>query len=494
MASSKPQHDTAIIPPDIGDLCLDSRKIVPGEAFIALAGAQSHGGEFIPQAIKRGARVVLVAADEKSCWQARFPQAPLLGIKRLSQRVAQLVADFYAHPSTHLAVIGITGTNGKTSVAQFLAQCLTNLGNPCAALGTLDRDLRGNVTTMPRTTPDAVEVQRLLHQLLQHGAKTVVMEVSSHALAQQRVAAVNFTSAIFTNLTRDHLDYHADMTAYAAAKYSLFAHRTLRSAIFNIDDAYGCKWHHQFITDAKCADLAVDAVSLQQNDQAQVYARCWKQDTHGMTLELMTVCGILRCRIPLLGIFNVQNIALVVAQLMRMGYTVHAIEAALQQLQPIPGRMEMLRHPGAPLVVVDYAHTPEALAQALNLLRATTRGKIVLVFGCGGNRDRGKRPLMGKVAAELADRVVVTSDNPRDEDPQAIIDAILDSPLRAHSAVMEVVDRGAAIDDALSQAAAEDTILVAGKGHEQDQEIDGRRMPFNDQLRVMQALHRRWTQ
>jgi len=466
---------------DIGvsGLTLDSRQLRAGDAFIALRGAVTHGITFAPAVLAQGASVVLaeapapaVSAGEKIVW-----------IDGLREQVGEIAARFFDRPSAALHVIGVTGTNGKTSIVQLLAAALETLGARAATIGTLGAGRVGAIESGERTTPDAISVQALLARFRAEGASHVTMEVSSHALEQSRVNAIDFEVAVFTNLTRDHLDYHDTMDNYGAAKARLFAWASLRSAVVNVDDAFGRELAAQLPPRVQLLRYAIDA-------QADVRASNVLTSGGGLRFTLATPWGAGEIASPLLGRFNVYNLLAVAGCLGALGYTFAQIQNALAQLQPVAGRMNRLGGGTAPLVVVDYAHTPDALEQALTSLRAHAGGRLICVFGCGGERDNGKRPQMGAIAERLADEIYVTDDNPRGENGDAIVAQILAGLSHAQRAHVQR-DRAAAIAQALRDARGGDVVLIAGKGHEPYQEIAGVKHPFDDLVVARQVLEAR---
>lgn len=466
----------------VSGLGLDSRKINAGDAFFALRGTRDHGIEFAAGAVARGARVVLAEAPEVS---APALDVPVLWVDGLHAQVGEIAARFYGRPSASLRIIGVTGTNGKTSTVQLLAQALELLGHRAATIGTLGAGLHGQLQEGERTTPDAISVQHLLAEFSAAGASHVAMEVSSHALEQGRVAGVDFEVAAFTNLTRDHLDYHGSMEAYGAAKAKLFAWPGLRSAAINTDDAFG----HDLATQLP-ANVIPLRLSIADDRNADIAASAIVTSAEGISFKLRTPWGTHAIRSPLLGRFNVANLLVVVACLGALGESFERIVATVETLQPINGRMNRLGglH-GAPLVVVDYAHTPDALEQALNALRAHCAGRLICVFGCGGERDAGKRPQMGAIAERLADVAIVTDDNPRGEDGDVIVAQIVAGLSRPQAALVER-DRSAAIHKALGMARTGDVVLIAGKGHETYQEGAAGKRPFDDLAVARDALDR----
>jgi len=469
----------------IGGLDQDSRRIAPGEAFVALRGARAHGLAHAPRALERGAAAILAELPLPSDAPTLPATVPLIGIEDLRGRLGAIAARYYDEPSNDLRVIGVTGTNGKTSTVQLLAQALTHLGRRAATIGTLGAGLHGAIEPGEHTTPDAIAVQRLLAEFRDAGATDVAMEVSSHSLVQGRVNAVAFRVAVFTNLTRDHLDYHGDMAAYGAAKAGLFRFPGLGAAVLNLDDAFGAALAAQLPASLQRVTYGLD------DPRADVRADAIAASVEGLAFDLHTPWGAGPVRTRLLGGFNVANLLAVVACLGICGVAFDDIVAALAVLEPVPGRMSRLGgHDDVPLLVVDYAHTPDALEKALTTLRAHCAGKLVCVFGCGGERDAGKRPQMAAIAESLADRVVVTDDNPRGEDGDTIVADIL-AGFVAPGRVTVRRDRARAIAEAVRDARGGDVVLIAGKGHEPYQEIGGVRHPFDDRQVARAALEAR---
>ena len=459
-------------------MSLDSRSVGAGDAFVALRGTREHGIAFAPAAAARGAVVVLAEAPRPDAHPAVPMNLPTLWIGDLRTRLGAIAARFHGDPSQALCISGVTGTNGKTSTVQLLAQALDHLGRRTATIGTLGAGLRDAFNAGERTTPDAISVQRLLAGFRDAGASDVAMEVSSHALDQGRVNAVRFTLAVFTNLTRDHLDYHGTMQAYASAKRRLFDAPGLAAAIVNRDDAFGRELVSTLPAGLPTLGYAIDDM------QAEVRALDIETHARGLRFRLRTPRGEGLVESALLGRFNVSNLLAVAACLEALDVAFARIVDALGVLRPVPGRMNRVGgEAGAPLVVIDYAHTPDALEQALASLRAHCDGQLICVFGCGGERDAGTRPQMGAIAERLADRVIVTDDNPRGEDGDTIVADILAGLARPHAVRIER-DRARAIAAAIGSAGADDIVLVAGKGHEQGQIVgrgaDARVLPFDD--------------
>ena len=479
----------AELPRDIAvtDLTQDSRAARPGGAFLAVNGSVEHGLNHAPQAVANGACAVL--------WEpapvAVVPDLPseilIAPVPRLREH-ASLIADrFFGKPSARLAVAGITGTNGKTTCAYLLAQALERCGREAAYMGTIGTGRPGALIASGLTTGDAITVQRTLASLRADGAGSVAMEVSSHALEQARVGAVRFRTAVFTNLTRDHLDYHGTMENYGAAKARLFMREDLESRVINVDDAFG----RQLAIDPRGRGrVIVTSRGHQSYTRAAsgfVRAMHARLSVRGVELEFDSSWGTGGVVCPLVGDFNVDNLLAVIAVLLDWDVPLAQVIAALAQVRAAPGRMETFGGEHAPLAIVDYAHTPDALRKALAAARAHCTGRLAVVFGCGGDRDAGKRPIMGAIAAELADAIVITDDNPRTESPPAIAADIARGippgmPFRIE------LDRARAITDSLAEARAEDVVLVAGKGHEDYQIYGSERRPFSDQHVVAGAL------
>nr|WP_315495494.1 UDP-N-acetylmuramoyl-L-alanyl-D-glutamate--2,6-diaminopimelate ligase [uncultured Rhodoferax sp.] len=471
-----------------GALRTDSRQLVAGEAFIAWPGAAVDGRSFAPQALARGAVACLVEQDGASAFALDAHHvASYAGLKADAGLIA---AQFYGQPSQTLPVVAVTGTNGKTSTAWWLAQALGVLpagqALPCGVIGTLGVGQPPHVLSTGLTTPDPVRVQQTLRQFADQGLRACAMEASSIGIEEQRLAGTQLRVAVFTNFTQDHLDYHGSMEAYWVAKRKLFAWPGLAHAVVNIDDGYGAA-----LADELAGTLDLWTVSSQQ--PARLRAQQLRHTASGMAFEVVE--GNVPCTLQsqVIGHYNVSNLLGVIAAMRCLGVPLAAAVAACSTLLPVPGRMECVGGQGEPLVAIDYAHTPDALAQALQALRPMAQaraGQLWAVFGCGGDRDASKRPLMGAIAAQHADRVVVTSDNPRSERPEAIVAQIL-LGLVDNKGVDVEVDRALAIRSTVSQAAANDVILLAGKGHEETQELAGVKHPFSDRAHALVALQAR---
>ena len=467
----------------ITGLAQDSREVRRGDAFVAVAGFGTHGLAFADRAIAEGATAVLF--EPPAPRGMRVPDGAI-AVPGLRARLGALGDQFHGRPSAQMDVVGVTGTNGKTSTVQLLAQAWHRRGVRGASVGTLGAGLHGEVRPTGFTTPQVLQLHGLLAGLRDAGARAVAMEVSSHALDQGRVDGVHFDVAVFTNLTRDHLDYHGDMDSYGAAKARLFAWPGLRAAVLNLDDALGRRLRSQLPAGLRSLGLSSRGAA-----GADLRAEDVTLDNAGIAFDLVVDGDRHPVRSPLLGRFNVDNLLAVAGALHALGDAPADIAAVLGALAPVPGRMNRLGGDGRrPLVVVDYAHTPDALEQALASLRAHAGARLLCVFGCGGERDTGKRPQMAAIAERLADVVLVTDDNPRNEDGDAIVADILAGFGDARD-VRVVRDRRAAITCAIGEAGPDDIVLVAGKGHEPYQEVNGVRHPFDDAAVARDALESR---
>ncbi|NOT20089.1 MAG: UDP-N-acetylmuramoyl-L-alanyl-D-glutamate--2,6-diaminopimelate ligase [Sideroxydans sp.] len=474
---------------NITHLVSDSRAVKMGDTFVAYPGAQADGRRFIAQAIAQGANAVIWEAQDFS-WNTAWT-IPNLAVQNLRIHASQMADYVYRQPSQKLWMVGITGTNGKTSCSHWLANSLTQLGRKSALLGTLGNGFTEALQTTANTTPDALIVQSLLAEYVQQGAHAAVMEVSSHALEQARVASVHYDVALLTNLTRDHLDYHGDMQNYARAKRRLFEWAGLRYAVLNLDDLFGAQMA-QALQDTQAEvigyGLSDDALKLaEQLGIRMVYANLTQINAQGLSLQLHTSWGAALLHSPLLGRFNAENLLGSLAVLLVSNVKLMDAVQVLSEQAAVAGRMQSVGDKNRPAVVVDYAHTPDALEKVLSSLRELTpvSGELLCVFGCGGDRDRGKRPMMGRIAAKLADVCIVTSDNPRNENPCVIMDEIMGEQA---SQFVPIEDRAQAIAQAIQRARINDTVLIAGKGHEEYQEIAGVRHAFSDVTIAQHAL------
>ncbi|MEM6937151.1 MAG: UDP-N-acetylmuramoyl-L-alanyl-D-glutamate--2,6-diaminopimelate ligase [Pseudomonadota bacterium] len=469
-------------PVSVSGITVDSRQVERGDLFVALAGATTHGLAYVQQAIERGCAAVLWEFTEGQ--RAPTLAVPHLGVEGLSDRLSELAGIFYDHPSRVLTVIGVTGTNGKSSCVEFIAQALSRRGLRAGTVGTLGSGVVGEERRpLGLTTPDAATVQRELARLRDAGCTHVAIEVSSHALDQGRAKALRIAVALVTNISRDHLDYHGSMARYIAAKARLLSDFCPIFAVLNVDDdAFGA------MTESLCGDTRLMTFG---RGRADIQALEIRFDADGSAFLLRAGGRSRPVKTRVLGDFNIANLLAVSAVLLALDGTLPLTELAelLGSLTPPAGRMELISEAGQPTVVIDYAHTPDALAQALAALRSHCGGELYCVFGCGGDRDPGKRPMMGAAAEDGADHVIVTSDNPRSEPAERIIEQVL-AGMRDAGQVLSISDRREAIATAVRAAAPEDTILVAGKGHEDHQEIDGQRLPFDDRAVARELLER----
>jgi UDP-N-acetylmuramoyl-L-alanyl-D-glutamate--2,6-diaminopimelate ligase len=456
---------------------MDSRRILPGEAFIAVKGASTHGMRYAAEAESKGACVII----HDGLAQPPSLRIPTVRVENLGCILSAVAARFFHDPSDQLTVVGVTGTNGKTSTAHFIAQAWQRTSGNAGLIGTIGYGALPRLSKTELTTPDPISVQKMLAECIDQGVESVAMEVSSHALEQDRCAYVTFAAAVLTNLTRDHLDYHGSMERYGAAKRKLFVDYRPRFCIVNADDAFG----RELITELKGK---AEVLSYGTNGTAEVRAAVLEMNTSGMVLHIISPWGEGQLHTGLLGRFNVSNLLAAAGSLALLGMAWSDVMHQLELMHPVPGRMHCLggEH-NQPLVVVDFAHTPDALDHALTALRAHLHGRMTCVFGCGGDRDRGKRPMMAAVAERLADRIVLTTDNPRSESPQHIFEDML-AGIKCSRDVQVITDRGAAIRQAILESRPGDIVLVAGKGHETYQESNGVRVPFSDEAAVRAVL------
>ena len=456
---------------------LDSRKVKPGDLFLAIPGEQHDGRQFIEQAVANGASAIL--AEPPVAGFVDAVPVPLLELPELQQESGLLAASLYGQPSRGLHMIGVTGTNGKTTTSRLVAQLARLLGKPCGVIGTLGATLEEEVAQGGNTTPDAVALQQQLARWRDQGVFAVSMEVSSHAMVQGRVNGVDFETAIFTNLSHDHLDYHGNMEAYGRAKLALFATEGLRHALVNLDDPFAARV--QGILDAEVASYTYSL----RDPAADIFVELARFSGSRVTGRLRTPWGSGDFDSPLPGDFNLSNLAAAIAAIVLAGEELGSVLGVVSALQPVPGRMQSIANDQQLQVIVDYAHTPDALEHVLEALKEHVSGSLVTVFGCGGDRDRDKRQLMGRVACSLSDRVVVTSDNPRSEDPVAIL---ADIETGCSGDYQLEVDRAEAIRLAIGGAAPGDCVVIAGKGHEDYQIVEGSKMFFSDEEQALQAL------
>jgi len=479
-------------------LANDSRAVKPGDTFVAYPGYSRDGRDYIGQAIANGAASVLWERAGFA-WNREW-RLPNLGLRNLRRHAGEIASRVYGHPGAKLRMIGVTGTNGKTTCSQWIAQALTRAGRDCAVIGTLGYGLRPPFAPVVNTTPDALWLHAQLAEFARRGAQAVAMEVSSIGLDQDRVSGVEFDVALFTNLTRDHFEYHHTLRRYQDAKARLFAWETLKHAVVNLDDDFGAELARR-IRRPGLDVVGYGFGAAPGTRRARVAGANLVTGAHGVAFDVRTPWGTAHVASPVLGRHNAYNLLGTLAVLLASGVPLQKALAALAAVKPVPGRLQRLGGGAKPLVVVDYAHTPDALKHVLTSLRelldkrdsrlTTHDSRLICVFGCGGDRDRGKRPLMGRVAERLADRVVVTSDNPRGEDPRDIIEDIVAGTRGAAEEIVIEANRKRAIRRAVAGARRGDIVLLAGKGHENYQEIRGARRPFSDVAVAREALAER---
>ncbi len=468
----------------VTQLTLDSRAITQGGVFLAVPGHLVDGRQFIEAAFSNGAVAALVHTDDPQSHGKVSSEGRLtIEFFQLSRQLSALAAQFYPLRAHRSKIIGVTGTNGKTSVTQLIAQLCHSLSLKSALMGTLGNGLWGELIDSGNTTADAITVMRQLHEFDQQNVDICAMEVSSHGLVQARVDAVPFDIAVFTNLSRDHLDYHGTMDAYGAAKQRLFRFSSLSHGLVNIDDDIGRQWWQ----DKSYQGLV--GYSVLGDSEAVIYTKNVKQHANGMSATLVWPEGEMDFDSPLLGTFNLSNLVAALGALYLCGYQMSELIAQVTLLKPVAGRMERFSLPNGATLVVDYAHTPDAIEQSLKALRGHCDAKLWCLFGCGGDRDKGKRPLMAQAAEAFSDGVMITSDNTRSEDPQSIIDDVVKGLTHPQAALTEI-DRKAAIEHLVKIAGAGDLILLAGKGHETYQEVAGQRFDYDERALAL-ALSRR---
>jgi len=480
--------DGAVVRSEVPDLLVngisqDTRQLQPGAVFFVLSGQRGGGGRHLQLAVQAGAAAIVTDDEEHLRADTR---APIIRVSDVALALGIAADRFYQSPTRSLRLVGITGTNGKTTVAQWIAAGLHGWPQheqPCGLLGTLGYGVFGELTAGGLTTPDTITAHQYLSAACDRGAQFAVMEVSSHGLEQQRVAGLQFDTAIFTNLGRDHLDYHGDMQHYGRAKQRLFELPRLKNAVINLEEAHGRKILQDLGDRLNTVSFGLDDASGARDKGAQFVVGSLQPHAHGLELTVSSSWGEGRIHLPgVLGRFNALNALGALATLLVLDMPIEVACERLSGNRAPDGRMQMVSQPGqaTPLVVVDYAHTPDALAAALGALRPHTTGELWCVFGCGGERDRGKRPLMGEVAAGLADRLVITDDNPRGEDGDQIVADIVAGISGAENRVQVCRERGEAIRETVHSADSVDTVLIAGKGHETYQDVGKRRRPFSD--------------
>ncbi len=471
-----------LIDRDISGIAYDSRRVTPGMIFVAIPGRNVDGHEYISRAINQGAAAVICENDA-----VPNSRADIIRVPDTRVALARTAAAFYAHPSDQLEVVGVTGTNGKTTVSFMTKHILERAGKAAGLLGTVRYEIGERTIPAQRTTPEALEIQQMMRQMLRSGCSACVMEASSHGLEQNRVDQVEFNVGVFTNLTAEHLDFHGSLESYFAAKRKLFESlRTGKKAavgVANIDDAHGARLVREmeglsFVTygRAASADLRLKDVSV---------------SAEGTHFEFVARGVAHACRLPLIGRYNADNALAAIGAAMALGAPVAEAAEALTTLPVVPGRLEPVEAGQGFKVYVDYAHTDDALAKALETVREVTPGRVILLFGCGGDRDAGKRRRMGEVAARMSDLTVITSDNPRSEDPERIANEILDgfTAVRTEGVSLET-DRARAIEETVWMAQPGDSVVIAGKGHETYQEFENTVVPFDDRIHAREALER----
>ncbi|HTN34138.1 MAG TPA: UDP-N-acetylmuramoyl-L-alanyl-D-glutamate--2,6-diaminopimelate ligase [Marinobacter sp.] len=470
----------AVFDVTVHGLKTDSRNVKTGDAFVALAGAKTPADFYVDQAIAAGANAILIDSDQPGECSERHG-ALLVPVPGLKSLLGLIAARFFERPSQRLRLIGVTGTNGKTSVCQYVSQLLDASGIPSGVLGTLGYGMPGALQPATHTTPDVVQINRVLHQILAQDGRAAVMEVSSHALDQGRVDNLTITGAVFTNLTRDHLDYHGSMEAYGQAKAKLFNREELSFSVINFDDPFGRQLFEQL--EGKC-----DRVRYSLHEaQTELWLTSFQPTDYGFDAQIDGQWGQFSISAPLMGGFNVSNVLAAMATVLTLGAPLEVVRTGVSRLVSPPGRLEVFSGDNGVRAVVDYAHTPDALANALAALKPHVAGRLICVFGCGGDRDRGKRPEMALEVEKLADSIIVTDDNPRSEDPAGIVRDIF-AGFSMPERVTVVHDRAEAICLAVQSAGAGDLVLIAGKGHETYQEIAGKKHPFSDAEQIRQVL------
>ena len=471
---------------EVRKLVLDSRQVTAGDVFLAVRGAASDGRQFMEAAIRQGAAAVIKDADSVTDAISFQNDIPIIPVQHLKSQIGFMAARFYGDPAKALRMIGVTGTNGKTSCTHFMAQIL---GAPCGVIGTLGSGLYGALGEVGLTTPDAVTLQKLLREFVDSGAGVVAMEVSSHSIDQGRVNGIEFEMGVFTNLTQDHLDYHGTMAAYADVKRRFIVGASTQHVIVNADDAIGKSWINE-LAGHKSVFAYSTGMPLSERDALKVpliYTDNVELSPQGVQADVFTPWGNAHLSTPLIGRFNLSNVLAVLTAMCFYGLPFAEVLRRLSRLNPVPGRMQALTAVGKPLVVVDYSHTPDALYKALEALRSHTAGQLICVFGCGGDRDATKRPIMAQIAEKLADRVIVTNDNPRHELPEVIASQIMQGFSRPEQ-VSVLLDRSKAIQNSIQCGTAGDCILVAGKGAERYQQVGDDKLHFDDVEEVKKYL------
>lgn len=462
---------------DVPRLVLDSRQVEARDLFLAVKGTHLDGRKYIADAINLGAVAVLVDADSENEAIRWEKEVPLIPINKLQSKLGELGAQFFQHPAKQLQMIGVTGTNGKTSCTHFIAQILQSLQTPCAVIGTLGSGMYGALGEAGLTTPDAISLHAILHDALDQGAKAVAIEVSSHSIDQGRVNDIEFDVGVFTNLTQDHLDYHGTMNEYAAVKHRFLAAYPVKHLVINVDDEYGAKWAQELAHTHSVFTYSV--LPIVKKEKNLTYATDIKLTLQGIKAKIHSPFGEGELSLALIGRFNLSNALAVLTALCVAGVPFKDAFDQLAQLKAVPGRMQTLGGEGKPVIVVDYAHTPDALEKALEALRPHVKERLICVFGCGGDRDPGKRAKMAAIAEKLADQIIVTNDNPRHESPKKIAEQIM-LGFSSPNEIMVMLDRSKAIEKSIQLATGSDCILIAGKGAEHYQQIGDEKTPFDD--------------
>ena len=454
---------------EVKGISCNSKGVSPGFIFIAIKGTHEDGEKFIPEAIRNGAQLIIASNYKGSCF---------IAVKETRYALATLSSAFYGNPSRKIKVVGITGTNGKTTISYLIEKILANCGLSSGVIGTVNYRFKDKIIPSQNTTPCPTDLQAIFAQMLKERIKYAVIEVSSHALDQARIGGIDFNSAIFTNLTQDHLDYHLTIENYFLAKVKLFNDLSRDAfCVLNNDDPYGRKL--AALTKSKVVTYGIE-------NNSSLMARDIKLDISGSEFTLLTDDKKIKMKVKLIGKYNIYNILAALAWALRQGLDLAKAKSAIEDFELVPGRLERILCRGGFTVFVDYAHTEDALKNVITSLRPLTKGRLIVVFGCGGDRDKNKRSKMGKVVSELSDFAVITNDNPRSEDPQAIIEDIKSGIIKDNYAVLP--DRTAAIKKALTIAKAQDTVLIAGKGHENCQILKDKTVPFNDCEAVRKCL------
>lgn len=478
---------------DVTGITHDSRQVKSGDLFCAIPGLKVHGGEYIVDIIPQQPAAILLDANfilsDTLIAALLANDIRVVCVTDIIAKLGMIAARFFHDPSQHMHLVAVTGTNGKTSVCHFLAEAMHVCAHKCGVLGTAGIGFINQLSTSALTTPDAIALQHCLAEFLAEGAEMVALEASSHALIQQRLAGCQIETAVFTNLSPEHLDYHADMDDYASAKERLMQWPGLRQAVVNVDDPIGLQWcqryHEKYPVIAySCAEI----LPTLPNGVNLLHGTLNASSTEGLHAQITSPWGNADIQVPIIGKFNLANLLAVLGVMHFYHDNFSECINAIQQVHGVCGRMQLFTQAVGPSVVVDFAHTSDALANALSSLRAHVSGQLWCVFGCGGSRDKEKRPLMGQIAAEFADHIILTNDNPRQDKPSDIIADIQQGIPASHHSVQVEMDRAAAIEYAISRAGLDDIILIAGKGHETYQLIGDQRLSFSDQAVVKQCL------